>query len=148
MIRFRRATLSDLPCLNVISVASKKHWGYPDDWIQKWIADLKITEAELANMTVTVAQTDATIIGFCAISDQPDSYEIVHLWLLPEYIGQGIGKRLLTAALAASTPANKTIVVTADPNAEAFYNNQGFVTFDKIESYPKGRFLPVMKRPA
>ena len=39
----------------------------------------------------------------------------------------------------------KEIIVESDPNAEAFYTSQGFETFDKIESFPKGRFLPVMR---
>ena len=63
-------------------------------------------------------------------------YEILHLWLLPEYIGKGYGKKLL----------RKVIILTADPNAESFYQKQGFRTYSRVESYPKGRFLPMMMR--
>ena len=39
---------------------------------------------------------------------------------------------------------DKPIEVEADPNAVPFYERFGFVTEGKIESYPPGRFLPVM----
>ena len=35
--------LEDIPVLNKISEASKKHWGYPDEWMKRWRGDLAIT---------------------------------------------------------------------------------------------------------
>lgn len=63
-----------------------------------------------------------------------------------EFMGKGLGRRLLEAALPLAVKEPKPIIVESDPNAEAFYAKLGFVTFDRIESYPPGRYLPVMRK--
>ena len=89
---------------------------------------------------------EGTIIGFCSVKDQGQQYEVIHLWLLPEFIGKGFGHTLLKEALTAFILEPKPIWVLADPNAESFYKKQGFNTFKKVESFPKGRYLPLMKK--
>ncbi|MEL6661225.1 MAG: GNAT family N-acetyltransferase [Bacteroidota bacterium] len=148
MITFRHAATSDLPTLNSISLVSKAHWGYPQEWLEHWKNDMLLREKQLEELKILLAEVDGEIIGFCAISEATTQYEVEHLWLLPKHIGKGYGKRLLEQALASFTTTDKPILVEADPYAEAFYQRQGFVTFSKIESYPPGRFLPVMKKTA
>lgn len=139
------ATLDDLPMLNVISVASKRHWGYPDEWIDNWKDDLTITENFLSENQIFKLKITGKIIGFCAISEDEIQYEVEHLWVLPDYIGKGYGKLLLKESLHKAVVKNKPVIVIADPNAEPFYASQGFKTFEKMESFPKGRFLPIMR---
>ena len=143
---YRIAKLEDLPILNRISVQSKKFWGYPEEWIERWLDDLMISDDQFKNQQILVAEKEDHIIGFCSIVKFVDHYEILHLWVLPEFIGRGYGKALLQRTLANFVAEDLPIIVESDPNAEAFYNSQGFVTFDQIESYPPGRFLPVMKK--
>ncbi len=143
---YRLAEKSDLPVLNQISIRSKSHWGYPREWIEKWKDDLTVREKDLEQHTITVAESDGKVVGFCAIQELPERYEIMHTWLLPEAMGQGFGKQLLETALDNAISKPKPIIVESDPNAEPFYAKQGFVTFDRIESYPPGRYLPVMRK--
>ena len=143
---FRPASINDLPILNKISLQSKKHWGYPDEWIAKWKPDMMVGENDLAEKSIIVAVADRVVVGFCAVMEKQENYEVMHLWLLPEFLGKGFGKQLLEAALKSIIKQPKPIIVESDPNAETFYEKQGFVTFDKIESYPPGRYLPVMKK--
>ncbi|MEL7002057.1 MAG: GNAT family N-acetyltransferase [Bacteroidota bacterium] len=145
-MKFRSAELSDLQSLNSISVKSKAYWGYPDSWMKNWSDVLTLDPAQLSEQNILVLEVESKIIGFCSIVEEVQNYEILHLWILPEYIGKGLGKKLLDQAISQFVKSNKPIVVEADPNAEIFYQRQGFVTFDKTESYPPGRFLPVMKR--
>lgn len=145
---FRRPTPSDLPILNHISYTSKSYWGYPKEWLERWAPDLKLSSEQLDKHSVLVAETEKAIIGFCVVDEDANYYEVLHLWVLPEFIGRGYGKRLLQQALDSFTKADKPIRVEADPNAEAFYARQGFITFDQVESYPPGRFLPVMRKDA
>lgn len=145
-MRFRAASCDDLIALNAISRASKQYWGYPDEWIAAWREDLTLTEAQLEQQCVLLAELDGQPVGFCAILENELVFEIMHLWLLPAYIGRGYGKQLLDAALATCTRADKPITVVADPNAAPFYQKQGFQTVDRMESKPKGRYLPVMKK--
>lgn len=145
-MNFRKPTFEDISELNHISLVSKRYWGYPEEWIQHWVEDLALTASDLNRFGVLICEFEKKIIGFCAIHDQGGYYEIMHLWLLPQYIGKGYGKKLLKRALATFVFDDKPIWVTADPNVEEFYKKQGFKNFKNIESYPKGRYLPVMKK--
>jgi ribosomal protein S18 acetylase RimI-like enzyme len=141
-----KAHRSDIPTLNQISVASKAHWGYPKEWIEKWMDDLLLKESDFLNHLVCKIELGSQIIGFSVMTEHTEEYEILHLWVLPEFIGRGFGKKLLTETIDRVVEKPKAILVEADPNAEAFYASQGFITFNQIESYPKGRFLPVMRK--
>ncbi|MDW7691852.1 GNAT family N-acetyltransferase [Flammeovirgaceae bacterium SG7u.111] len=145
-MKLRKAVLEDLPVLNRISVTAKKHWGYPNEWIERWLDDLTLTPTDLEEQSILVAENREGSLGFCAIKEEAEYVEINHLWILPEFIGKGFGKRLLEAALQKFSSSQKPIQVVADPNAALFYQKQGFVTFKQIESFPKGRFLPVMEK--
>lgn len=124
------------------------HWKYPEEWMEKWRADLILTQEDFSEQsTFKIKNESGVIIGFCSIKEHPNEYEIVHLWIKPAYIGKGYGKHLLNEAIKQVVILKeKPIVVEAEPNAEIFYSNQGFKTFSKKESYPSGRFLPLMKR--
>ncbi|MCX2678421.1 GNAT family N-acetyltransferase [Galbibacter sp. EGI 63066] len=145
-MNFRKAKLDDIQELNQISLKSKKYWGYPDQWIENWSDELTLTSEKFAEQEIVVGEIETQVVGFCSISENKDNYEILHLWLLPNFIGKGYGKKLLTRTIEEFVKTDKPIIVEADPNAEPFYKSQGFVTFDSIESVPSGRFLPVMKK--
>lgn len=140
------ALLEDRPVLNTISVASKRYWNYPEDWIQHWLPVLQIEPEAFEEQDIFKLVYRDEIVGWCSVETRPDSYEVMNLWILPAYIGRGWGWRLLEECLDRVVTDERPIIVEADPNAEAFYARQGFRTFDKVESYPKGRFLPLMRR--
>ena len=142
----RQATVPDLAAMNKISVAAKMHWQYPAEWLAHWLPGLTVTVNDLMQAQYHCLVLRHKVVGFCGISESNTQYEIEHLWVLPQYIGQGYGKRLLGQALQWVVQKPKPIVVVADPNAQPFYAKQGFVTFSHQESYPKGRYLPVMKK--
>ncbi len=146
MLKFRSAEIQDQSHLNQISIASKKHWGYPDDWIAQWLEDLFISSETLIQNTVQIAQVDERIIGFCCVLEEEEYLAIAHLWILPEFIGKGYGKDLLNYTLGFLSHKGKPIEVVSDPNAEEFYKKQGFNTIGRIESFPPGRFLPLMRK--
>ena len=141
----RRAGPDDVEALNRISVQSKRHWGYPEEWMERWKEDLVVSEEDLKSHLTVLAEVQGQPAGFAMLGDQPDQYEILHLWLLPEFIGKGLGGQLLDHLLGLCTDP-KPIIVEADPNAQGFYERHGFETFDKVASYPEGRFLPVMRK--
>jgi len=141
-----KAEIEDIPTLNKISVTSKKHWGYSQELIELWLDDLTITTDYFPKVHIYKLVIESQIVGFCAISENAENYEVDHLWVLPEFIGKGWGKELLNTSLQKSVVKDKSINVVADPFAEAFYVSQGFKTYHKIESIPKGRYLPVMRK--
>jgi ribosomal protein S18 acetylase RimI-like enzyme len=143
-IAFQPAVRSDADALSKISIAAKRYWDYPEEWIARWLPELLISEAYIKENKVMKATINKEIVGFCVVEREKGYFEIAHLWVLPAYIGKGIGKQLLDKSIAKYVPQGAKLKVVADPNAEAFYEKQGFETMDQVESYPPGRFLPVM----
>ena len=133
--------------LSDIALESKRHWGYPEEWIEGWEDDLRITnEYILANNVYNLIDVKQDVVcGFCALKLNQDEkeVEIDHLWLLPSYIGKKLGKFLLQSCLdKLSDHTIKRIKVTSDPNAIGFYKKLGFVEAGYTESTPVGRILP------
>lgn len=144
-MKFRPAEIKDIEVLNLISLTSKRHWKYPEEWISVWKEDLTLDENDLLESSIIVLEIRNVVKGFCALKEHSDHYEVLHLWLLPELIGKGLGKALLNNSLEQVVLKEWPILVEADPNAEEFYKKQGFKTYGKKESFPKGRYLPLMK---
>ncbi|MNQ92170.1 putative acetyltransferase [compost metagenome] len=69
-----------------------------------------------------------------------------NLFVLPEYIGKGLGKILMRHFLLEmnKTSVNK-IILNSEPNAELFYAKLGFVKTGQIETSIKDRFMPIME---
>jgi len=138
---------SDHPRLSEIALESKRHWGYPEEWINEWKDVLTITsDYILANKVFKLIDTgDNSICGFCALelNLRKEEVEIEHLWLLSSYIGQDLGKYLLQSCLDNINDNRiKRVKVTSDPNALGFYKKFGFVEVGYTESTPIGRVLP------
>lgn len=133
--------------LTDIALASKRYWGYPEDWIELWLPDLTITEEYILRHDVFKLVENGKICGFCSLEwdDEMKSLEVAHLWLLPAYIGKKLGRYLLQSSLdkVSKYPA-RSISVIADPNASEFYEKFGFSKVGNVESKPAGRYLPKM----
>lgn len=140
----------DARALSRISRASKAHWGYPEEWLNLWRADLEVSTDYLRQHHTFVIRlhTDQSFIGFCILSEEGSHLLWVeHLWVLPEYIGRGLGSALLQTALTACIRSeHQAVKVIADPNAAPFYAAKGFVTVDEHPSQPGDRKLPVMEK--
>ena len=90
--------------------------------------------------------SDGQIVGCTVLITEENLLWVEHLWILPAYIGNGFGKKLLQTALEKTIrPIHQKIKVISDINAEAFYQKMGFKTVSQYESLPKSRFLPVME---
>ena len=144
--RIAIASVKDINDLNDISYKAKSHWGYPAEWIDAWRDKLLLRENDFTDQQIFKLIIENEIVGFCAISEDEDKYEVEHLWILPGQMGKGHGRKLLEKCLEISVLQPKPIKVIADPNAEDFYKKLGFETIDIVESYPRGRFIPVMEK--
>ncbi|UAM98344.1 GNAT family N-acetyltransferase [Polaribacter litorisediminis] len=143
-----KATISDTKQLTAIALQSKAFWGYSDDLIQSWTDELTVTEQMMSEMFVYKFLKDDKIMGFY-ILNQPkkETIELEFLFVLPEYIGQGIGNQLLQHSFEkAKILKAKTMQLLADPNAASFYESKGFSIIDKIQSAVFNRFLPLMQK--
>lgn len=146
MYKFHLAVNEDLATLNALALRSKAHWGYPTAWLEHWRGDMEIHPSDLESWTIVVMQNASQIVGFSAVEEQATCYELHHLWLKPEAIGQGLGRQLLAYTLSHYCINPLPVRVVADPNAEGFYQRFGFETVGQLESWPAGRFLPIMEK--
>lgn len=72
--------------------------------------------------------------------------QLDNLFVLPEYIGTGLGTFLMNDFLDRCKALKfQKVVLEADPNAENFYKKHGFKTIGQIETSIKDRFLPIME---
>lgn len=143
----RRAQGADAPALTEIAQAAKRHWGYPERWLEIWKDALTITPDFVSVHKVYVAIVGDEIAGFSALVEGEESVWLEHLWVSPKHIGTGVGKALFVhaAAEAASTGA-LVMEIESDPNAEGFYKRMGAARVGEVASEIDGekRVLPLL----
>lgn len=140
-----KATIEDADTLTSIAFLSKKHWNYPNEWMELWRKDLIISPEIIKENDAYKITSNNDIIGFIIISEQVKFTEILHCWITPSYIGQGLGSLLLAHVFELQKFKGKVFEVTADPNAVPFYQKIGSLEFDQQPSMPLGRSLPIMR---
>jgi GNAT superfamily N-acetyltransferase len=122
----RRATAGDTPTLSVIAQAAKAHWGYPAEWLARWEPGLTFVPADLDRFEIYVIEEAGRTLGFSATLAGTPRWILDHLWVLPEAMGRGLGRRLVAHALARATAAGAVgLEIESDPNAEDFYRRLG-----------------------
>ena len=125
-MRIREASPQEAPTLTQIAHEAKRHWGYPEHWIQHWQADLTISSDFIGNNEVYVAEREGEILGFYALVVRYDKAELEHMWVAPGHLGTGVGKELFVHAMQKAAGENVSVVeISADPNAEGFYERMG-----------------------
>jgi GNAT superfamily N-acetyltransferase len=143
-----RATPDQAEILTEIALAAKRHWGYPDGWIQLWSPTLTITPDFIESHETYVAWMDEQPAGFYAVSQDGEKASVEHLWISPEYIGKGIGAALFKHMLARCKELKARVLnIESDPNAQGFYERMGARKVgEKVgEVDGKPRVLPVLE---
>ena len=125
-MRIREALKDEAAVLSRIALDAKRHWGYPEDWIQYWSEDLTISPEFISQNQVFVAECENEIIGFYALVAAGRHAELEHMWVAPKHIGTGVGKELFIHAMQIAAGDNVSEVeLSVDPNAEGFYQKMG-----------------------
>ena len=148
MGRIEKAQPGDAAELTAIAHAAKRHWNYPEEWIQAWREDLTFTSDFIQSRPVYKIVGEEGILGCCAYEVHSSHLEILHMWVLPAYMGKGLGKKLLEESLkeVLQMYPKPRIQVISDPFAQPFYEKTGFKKIGESPSYPPGRFLPLMEK--
>jgi len=143
-----KASIQDSEALTNIALTSKAHWGYSKELIESWRSDLTISSKMIEEMMVYKIVVNNHVVGFYALNQpKENAIELEMLFILPKFIGQGIGKKLLLHSIKNSRELKvDSMTLLADPNAVPFYKSQGFVIIDKKESSIPNRFLPIMQK--
>jgi GNAT superfamily N-acetyltransferase len=143
-----RARPENAETLTEIAHAAKRHWGYPEQWIESWRDTLTIRPEFIASNVAYCAIEDAQPVGFYLLTSESDGLHLDHLWIVPPSMGRGIGRALFEHAVEeARKGGHRRLRIEADPNAEGFYECMGArrvgVNLTRIENQP--RELPLLQ---
>jgi GNAT superfamily N-acetyltransferase len=146
--KITRATPDLAESLTQIALAAKRHWGYPDAWIQLWSPSLTITPEFIEAHETFVAWMDEQPVGFGAISHESEVASVEHLWVAPAYIGKGIGSALFEYILSRCKELGVQVLkIESDPNAQGFYERMGAKKVGEARGEVDGhpRVLPLLE---
>lgn len=142
-IRLRPAAPGEEARLTELVLASKRHWGYPESLIELWRDVLTITPERIEHCAVVVADRAGEPVGVVSVCGSGEVAELEDLWVHPDEIGRGLGRRLLDEAVAiARARGARTLHIVSDPFAEGFYLRRGARRVGMTASKPPGRELP------
>ena len=142
-----RAKPEDAPELTAIAFAAKRHWRYPEQWMERWRDLLTIRPEFIVNHETHAAIDEGRIVGFYALFPQADRIELQHLWVIPEQMHRGIGRSLFQHAVdRAKKLGFQKIEIESDPNAEGFYCRMGArrIRINTVLMDGRPRELPVL----
>jgi len=146
-ISIRRARPDEAGVLTELAHTAKRYWGYPENWIEHWKEDLTITEDFIAGNEAYVAMIGDEMAGCCALVLGEAQAQLEHMWIKPERIGTGVGKALFMHVKNRARDLNvPELEISADPNAEGFYQRMGATRVGEVRSEIEGqpRVLPRM----
>ena len=91
--------------------------------------------------------TRVPIAGFYALEWTPQSCELKHLWIHPDYIGQGMGTKLFEHLNLAHlhTRGTRRCKIVAEPHAEGFYRRMGAIPIDRKPMPNLDQILPILQ---
>src|SRR5689334_14379243 len=118
----RPASPTDLPSLASIALAAKASWGYSRSQLEAWRAGLSPSAESLAANPTFVCEVAGEAVGFYQLILKGGTADLDHLWVRPDHMRQGIGRRLFLDALRyARDQGVHTLRIDSDPHAEQFY---------------------------
>jgi predicted N-acetyltransferase YhbS len=102
----------------------------------------------MKNPTFVAAVKDE-MVGFGAIQIEGGDAVLDHLWVLPQFMGRGVGRALFQHAegIARASGAARMRIV-GDPHAEQFYSRMGATAYGREPASMDGeaRFLPLLEK--
>ena len=155
--------MSDVKIFPIFNQSAPGVW---DDFLRirvaamKYNYDIQLSDKELQNALAALQKTkypfafgaydDDKMVACIHGSIQPNSAEINHLYVLPEYQGQKIGIKLLQSAEAAISLTTNTVELISLGNACKFYEKHGYTSPEWTNKFCKnvkksgnGRVSPV-----
>lgn len=136
---FRRADPREAGLLGRFVLAGVRHWGHdvnhPDAFAGLRDHGLP-TAAYVAAAPVYVIEDRAGIIGFYGLVIEDDFVDLRYMFLEPDRIGAGYGRRLWEHAVREATRHGTLLRIMSDPGAVGFYAAMGAEREGEIEVAP------------
>lgn len=131
--------------ITALALRSKAYWGYDREFLDAVRELLVVTPEQVRDDGVVVADRNGSLLGYYRLDGEPPEGELADLFVEPDAIGTGLGRRLWVHALTAARERGfHSLKLEADPHAEPFYLHMGARRTGMREVSP-GRWLPVMR---
>ncbi|XWN34217.1 MAG: GNAT family N-acetyltransferase [Devosia sp.] len=139
----------ELDVINGLIMRSKAYWGYDTAFMEACRAELTLTEDRLVGADMMLAVDGEAPLGIAAVSVDGETGELEKLFVAPEAMGRGVGRKLMDWARAKAGEAGATaLFIDADPGAEPFYQRMGAMRVGEAPSGSiAGRMLPRLRLP-
>ncbi|MBI5955044.1 MAG: GNAT family N-acetyltransferase [Chloroflexi bacterium] len=147
-MKIERATLEQAAELTALTISAKRHWNYPEKWIQIWLPLLTVTANYIRENETWTAVQNERCIAYYSLKNDGGFLWLDNFWVLPEFMGQGIGRELFQHALERSRALGaNTLRIESDPNAQSFYEKMGARQVGEQHTEVDGqlRVLPLME---
>ena len=145
--RIRRARPDEAAALTALATRAKAHWGYDAAFMERVRDAMSLSPADVEADGVWVLEDGAgRMLGFHRVI-AGDPAEIEDLWVDPDAMGAGHGRRLFEHAVGVATSTGASAIeLDADPNARGFYERMGMAQVGETPSnLLPGRTLPRMR---
>jgi GNAT superfamily N-acetyltransferase len=124
----RRAIPAEAPLLNELTGRSVLSWGYEPEFLDWEPETIRVTPELIAGWPCFVLEAADRIVGYYALLGEPPEMALDKLFVEPDRIGTGCGKRLWQHAVATARKMGASVLTLAsDPNAAPFYRAMGAV---------------------
>jgi GNAT superfamily N-acetyltransferase len=143
----RPARLSEAASLSDLALRSKGYRPYDAAFLEACRAELTLTSSYIETHEVCVCERQGRIVGFYALDEKPPGGELDYLFVEPDAIGHGYGKRLLLHAVETARRRGWSyLIIEADPYAEPFYLAMGAIRIGVVPSGSiPGRVIPLCR---
>lgn len=116
----------ELTAFSALCLRSKAHWGYDEAFLAACREELSLTNADLADTELIVAETLGEIVGIAQVSMEGQRSWLEKLFVEPTKFKQGAGRLLYQWAINVAQRAGAAVlIIEADPGAVPFYERMG-----------------------
>lgn len=147
-IIIKNAETKDLSSINQLMRLSKGYWGYNEEFLNRFIQKLGVTEEYLQNNITKLFYLDGKFIGiYSFIEEKTNTLVLDNFFLHPDYIKQGLGQELWKASCNTARELDyDEFILFSDPNAENFYLKIGCFKIGETPSpMLPNRVNPILK---
>lgn len=143
----RRAKPSEAAAITELGIWSKGYWGYSDEQMMTFRAELQITVDDIRVHPTFVACDGGRLLGYYSLVElDKTTIELWHLFVCRHEMNRGYGSELLRHAIEqARSTRYRRFVIQSDPNAVDFYNRHGITQVRQIPSSIPGRSIPFLE---
>ena len=124
----RRALPAETLFLNELTGRSVLSWGYEPEFLDWEPEAITVTPEFIAHAPVFVLEDAGRIVGYYGLLGEPPEMALDKLFVEPDRIRTGCGKRLWQHAVTTAREMGASVLTLAsDPNAAPFYAAMGAV---------------------